>query len=97
MFPTLLHFSITMFIALYSRFADRDAVMRFQGGGVGHKSTCKATDQFLQDCDILDLTDNEASEMDSGSDLDPEDNGKDGNSSVSGDEDQEHWMDKEDN
>ena len=33
--------------------------------------------------------------MDSGSDLDPEDNGKDGNSSVSGDEDQEDWIDEE--
>jgi len=95
MFPTLLCFSITMFIALYSRFADRDAVMQFWGGGVGHKSTHKATDQFLQDRDILDLTDNKASEMDSGSDLDPEDNGKDGNSSVSGDEDQEDWIDEE--
>jgi len=49
----------------------------------------------LQDRNVLDLTDNEASEMDSGSDLDPEDNGEDGNLSVSGDEDQEDWMDKE--
>ena len=69
--------------------------MRFRGGGIGHKSTHEATDWFLQDRNVLDLTDNEASEMDSGSDLDPEDNGEDGNLSVSGDEDQEDWMDKE--
>ena len=26
-------------------------VMQFRGGGVGHKSMCAATDQFLDDCD----------------------------------------------
>ncbi|PPQ78449.1 hypothetical protein CVT24_001579 [Panaeolus cyanescens] len=30
-------------------FADRDMLMRFRGGGVGHSSTRKATDYFLQD------------------------------------------------
>ena len=29
--------------------------MRFRGGGVGHKSTREATDQFLQDRDHLDV------------------------------------------
>ncbi|KAG6882504.1 hypothetical protein C0992_011469, partial [Termitomyces sp. T32_za158] len=30
-------------------FVDRDMVMRFCGGGVGHKSICEATDIFLDD------------------------------------------------
>ena len=29
--------------------------MRFHGGGVGHKSTCEVTDQFLVDCDPMDI------------------------------------------
>jgi hypothetical protein len=29
--------------------------MHFRGGGVGHKSTCEATNQFLCDRDLLDL------------------------------------------
>ena len=37
-----------------SRFADRDHMMRFRGGGVGHKSTREATDFFKQDRDPLD-------------------------------------------
>jgi hypothetical protein len=36
------------------RFADRDLMMRFRGGGVGHKSTRAATDFFKQDRDRLD-------------------------------------------
>ncbi|KAF9032603.1 hypothetical protein BJ165DRAFT_1604790 [Panaeolus papilionaceus] len=32
-----------------SLFADRDMVMRFRGGGVGHKSTQEATNRFLDD------------------------------------------------
>ncbi|KAF8235415.1 hypothetical protein L208DRAFT_1541333, partial [Tricholoma matsutake] len=32
-------------------FVDCDIVMRFCGGGIGHKSTCMATDQFLSDHD----------------------------------------------
>ena len=40
-------------------------MMRFQGGGVGHTSTCEAIDWFLKDRDKLDM----ASEMaDEGSD-----------------------------
>ena len=31
------------------RFADRDLMMRFRGGGVGHKSTRQATDFFKKD------------------------------------------------
>jgi len=37
------------------RFSDRDLVMRFRGGGVGHKSTRDATDFFKADRDPLDL------------------------------------------
>ena len=33
----------------FYRFVDRDMMMRFRGGGVGHKSVQKATDYFLQD------------------------------------------------
>jgi len=36
------------------RFADRDLMMRFRGGGVGHKSTREATDFFKRDRDRLD-------------------------------------------
>lgn len=36
------------------RFADRDMVMRFRGGGVGHKATRAATDTFKKDRDKLD-------------------------------------------
>ena len=32
-----------------TRFVDRDMLMRFRGGGVGHKSTCNATNHFLGD------------------------------------------------
>ncbi|KAG2149214.1 hypothetical protein DEU56DRAFT_729383 [Suillus clintonianus] len=35
-------------------FVDRDMFMRFRGGGVGHKSTCNATQIFRNDCDPLD-------------------------------------------
>lgn len=38
------------------RFSDRDLVMRFRGGGVGHKSTRQATDFFKKDRDRLDMT-----------------------------------------
>ena len=37
------------------RFADRDLMMRFRGGGVGHKSTREATDSFKKDRDHLDI------------------------------------------
>jgi hypothetical protein len=40
-------------------FVDRDMMMRFRGGGVGHTSTRTATDWFLKDRDKLDM----ASEM----------------------------------
>ncbi|KAF6741116.1 hypothetical protein DFP72DRAFT_834947 [Ephemerocybe angulata] len=36
-------------------FVDRDMFMRYRGGGVGHKSTRRATDFFLNDRDKLDL------------------------------------------
>ncbi|KAF8896765.1 GMC oxidoreductase-domain-containing protein [Gymnopilus junonius] len=39
----------------YDRFVDRDMMMRFRGGGVGHKSTRAATDFFKQDRDKLDV------------------------------------------
>lgn len=37
------------------RFADRDLMMRFRGGGVGHKSTRQATDFFKKDRHTLDV------------------------------------------
>jgi hypothetical protein len=40
---------------IMTRFSDRDLVMRFRGGGVGHKSTRDATDFFKNDRDPLDL------------------------------------------
>ena len=38
-----------------NRFSDRDLMMRFRGGGVGHKATREATDFFRKDCDRLDM------------------------------------------
>jgi hypothetical protein len=38
-----------------ARFVDRDMVMRYRGGGVGHKSTRDATDFFKSDRDALDV------------------------------------------
>ena len=38
-----------------NRFADWDLMMHFQGGGVGHKSTQKATDFFKSDHNHLDV------------------------------------------
>ncbi|KAG2339697.1 hypothetical protein BDR05DRAFT_916879 [Suillus weaverae] len=44
-------------------FVDRDMMMRFHGGGVGHKSTREATAVFLEDCDPLDeITQNDSEE-----------------------------------
>ncbi|KAI6143597.1 hypothetical protein BKA82DRAFT_20565 [Pisolithus tinctorius] len=37
-------------------FVDRDMLMCFHGGSIGHKSTCTATNVFKQDCDDLDRT-----------------------------------------
>jgi hypothetical protein len=39
----------------FQRFADRDLMMRFRGGGVGHKSTREATNFFKMDRDRLDI------------------------------------------
>ena len=38
----------------FNSFSDRDLLMRFRGGGVGHKSTREATDSFRSDRDRLD-------------------------------------------
>ncbi|KAF8874231.1 hypothetical protein BD779DRAFT_1476607 [Infundibulicybe gibba] len=40
-------------------FADRDMVMRFRGGGVGHTSTRTASNFFLDDHDALDIASRE--------------------------------------
>jgi hypothetical protein len=40
-------------------FVDRDMVMRFRGGGVGHKSTNEATRCTYEDRDIIDTSDYE--------------------------------------
>ena len=37
------------------RFVDRDMVMRYRGGGIGHKSTRRATDFFKNDRHPLDI------------------------------------------
>jgi hypothetical protein len=47
---------MVIFIAdIYNSFADRDMLMRFRGGGVGHRTTRKATDGFLSDRNPLDI------------------------------------------
>jgi hypothetical protein len=45
-------------------------LMRFRGGGVGHKSTCESTAIFLEDHDPLDEIARDDSEEDSKSDID---------------------------
>ena len=47
-------------LIFHSRFVDRDMVMQFCGGGVGHKAIRKATDSFLRDQDLLDLVPQQA-------------------------------------
>jgi hypothetical protein len=44
-------------LIIFNRFSDRDLMMRFRGGGVGHKSTREATDFFKKDRDHLDTQD----------------------------------------
>jgi hypothetical protein len=46
-------------------FVDRDMVMRYRGGGVGHTSTREATDWFLKDRDLLDAESKQARAADS--------------------------------
>jgi hypothetical protein len=48
------------------RFVDRDMIMQFCGGGVGHKSMHPATDQFLDDHDHAekDCKDNDSADQD---------------------------------
>ena len=45
---------ISLLLTRFNRFVDRDMMMRFRGGGVGHKSTREATNCFLPDRDALD-------------------------------------------
>ena len=48
---------ITLFtLNFWPRFVDRDMMMRFRGGGVGHSSTRAASDIFKNDRDELDIT-----------------------------------------
>ncbi|KAK2467950.1 hypothetical protein APHAL10511_000245 [Amanita phalloides] len=49
-------------------FVDRDMFIRFRGGGVGHKSTRKETDQFLSDRHVLDLAEETSCEGEVGED-----------------------------
>jgi hypothetical protein len=39
-----------------ARFADRDWIMRFRGGGVGHRATRTATNKFKKDRHRLDIS-----------------------------------------
>jgi hypothetical protein len=67
------------------RFVDRDMMMRFRGGGVGHLSTRAATDTFKDDRDGLDIKSQQARREPGTSSHqnvdDPEDNGVDDNDS----------------
>ncbi|KAG0701627.1 hypothetical protein DFH29DRAFT_1000035 [Suillus ampliporus] len=42
-------------ISTLNMFVDRDTLMRFRGGGVGHRTTREATDGFVSDRDPLDM------------------------------------------
>lgn len=52
---TFKYFEFYLVLTPGCRFVDRDMVMRFRGGGVGHTSTRAATDVFKKDRDTLDL------------------------------------------
>lgn len=41
------------FISIFSRFADRDMVMRFFGGAIGHKATNKYTSALRDDVRVM--------------------------------------------
>jgi hypothetical protein len=43
-----------MISLISNSFVDRDMLMRFRGGGVGHRTTREATNIFLDDRDPLD-------------------------------------------
>ena len=47
---------------MFLSFVHRDLAMRFFGGGISHKCTCKATNHFLRDCDHLDNDTNQTDE-----------------------------------
>jgi hypothetical protein len=50
----MLSYSIFNYRTSY-RFSDRDLMMRFRGGGVGHKSSREASNFFKKDRDRLDV------------------------------------------
>jgi hypothetical protein len=86
-------------LTLDIRFADRDLMMRFRGGGVGHKSTREATDFFKKDRDKLDFGSRTMSEdMDTDSDdaVDEVDEELEGDSGVDEDIEDEFGYTKED-
>ncbi|KAJ3494201.1 hypothetical protein NLJ89_g10856 [Agrocybe chaxingu] len=74
-----------------SIFSDRDLMMRFRGGGVGHNSTRHATDFFKKDWDRLDLMcgDGEAADEDEDEDEDEEEEEEEVEVEVDNDEDGE--------
>ena len=47
--------SFKFMLIFFHRFVDRDMIMRFRGGGVGHTSTRAATNIFKADRDVLDM------------------------------------------
>ena len=48
-------FRFLLALTFLPRFVDRDMMMRFRGGGVGHSSTRAASDKFKNDRDDLDI------------------------------------------
>jgi hypothetical protein len=59
------------------RFVDRDMMMRFHGGGVGHKLTREATNQFLDDHEHTERNGKQMAEGIEGGGLAEEANGMD--------------------
>ncbi|KAG1771856.1 hypothetical protein EDD22DRAFT_947850 [Suillus occidentalis] len=75
-------------------FVDRDMLMQFRGGGIGHKSTHESTAVFLEDHDPLDEIAQDDSEEGSDSGIDQANDPVDGSTSMvqnqaTGDEDEE--------
>jgi hypothetical protein len=71
------------------RFADRDLMMRFRGGGVGHKSTRQATDFFKKDRHASDLQKSTLEEPEEMNNSESEESGKMERSSESDVDDEE--------
>jgi hypothetical protein len=59
-------------LILFIRFVDRDMVMRFMGGGIGHKATNAFTQAFAREARNLSMNDDPPDDENLGEDKDEE-------------------------